>query len=169
MRKAKYSFYFLLLIQMVFLRIDAFSQSQMVTNEIRTILEGDSTYLNNLFNKSPLYSNTELLVFYSDRAFEPGWSENQTLTCNALELRLLIQNAAFEGLVPEDYHLNAINPYFEKFFSGSPLTAHELAKVDFLLSDALSFMPIIFMGGKFIQSISMVLGKLCKKRASLRL
>ena len=148
MRKAKYCFYFLLVIQAVFLRIDAFAQNQLVTNEIRTVLEGDSTYLNILFNESPLYSSTELLVFYSDRAFEPGWSENQTFTCNALELRLLIQNAAFEGLIPEDYHLDAINPYFEKFFSGAQLTAHELAKVDFLLSDAFIVYANHIYGGK---------------------
>ncbi|GEO23368.1 peptidoglycan-binding protein [Cyclobacterium qasimii] len=133
---------------MVFLRIEVFSQNQLVTNEIRTILEGDSTYLNILFNESPLYSSTELPVFYSDRAFEPGWSENQTFTCNALELRLLIQNAAFEGLIPEDYHLVAINPYFEKYFSGTPLTAHELAKVDFLLSDAFIVYASHIYGGK---------------------
>jgi len=148
MRKVKYCFYFLLVFQMAFLRIEAFSQNQLVTNEIRTILEGDSTYLNILFDESPLHSSTKLLTFYSDRAFEPGWSDNQTLNCNALELRLLIQNAAFEGLVPKDYHLNAINIFFEKYFTGTPLTPHELAKVDFLLSDAFIVYAHHIFGGK---------------------
>ena len=93
MKKVKWCFYFLLVIQLVFLKLAAFAQDQSVTNEIRTLLEGDSTYLNILFNDSPLHSPTELFSFYSDRAFEPSWSENQTFTCNALELRLLILQA----------------------------------------------------------------------------
>ena len=136
MKKVKWCFYFLLVIQLFFLKLVAFAQDQSVTNEIRTLLEGDSTYLNIIFNDSPLHSPSELFSFYSDRAFEPSWSVNQILTCNALELRLLIQQAEFEGLVPEDYHLEGLNPFFEKFFNGTPLTPLELAKVDFLLSDA---------------------------------
>lgn len=136
MKKAKWYFFLFWFGLMLCLSINAFSQNQLVSGQIRTLIEGDSTYFNIAFDQYPLHSRTALISFYTERSFIPGWSENQQLTCNALELRHLIQNASFDGLLPEDYHLEGLNSFFEKYFSGIPLTPFELAKVDFLLSDA---------------------------------
>jgi murein L,D-transpeptidase YcbB/YkuD len=148
MRKELLSLYLLLACQMVFLSEGAFSQNQSVGNEIRVLLEGDSTYLNIIFNESPLRSRSQLLDFYSETGFLPGWSENETLSCNALEMRLLIQKAGFDGLLPEDYHLKSLNVFFEKFFAGTTLTHQELARVDLLLSDAFIIYANHIFGGK---------------------
>ncbi|GAB2997392.1 L,D-transpeptidase family protein [Cyclobacterium sediminis] len=128
--------------------INTLAQNQPVSNQIRTLIEGDSTYFNIAFDPYPLHSRTELISFYSERAFQPGWSKDEQLTCNALELRHLIQNATFDGLLPEDYHLDGLNIFFEKYFSGIPLTPIDLAKVDFLLSDAFILYANHIFGGK---------------------
>lgn len=133
---------------MAFLGFTAFSQESPVSNEIRVLLEGDSTYLNYIFNDSPLRSKSQLFDFYSGTGFLPGWSENAKLSCNALEMRLLIQNAEFDGLLPEDYHLRSIDVFFEKFFAGIALTHLELARVDLLLSDAFIIYAHHIFGGK---------------------
>ena len=65
-----------------------------------------------------------------------------------MELRHLIQNATFDGFLPEDYHLDGLNIFFEKYFSGIPLTPIDLAKVDFLLSDAFILYANHIFGGK---------------------
>jgi murein L,D-transpeptidase YcbB/YkuD len=148
MRKVLFSLYLLIAFQMGFLSLSAFSQNQSVGNEIRVLLEGDSTYLNIIFNESPLRSRSQLLDFYSETGFLPGWSENETLSCNALEMRLLIQKAEFDGLLPEDYHLKSLNVFFEKFLAGTALTHLELARVDLLLSDAFIIYANHIFGGK---------------------
>ena len=148
MKKAKWYFFLFWFGLMLCLSINAFSQNQLVSGQIRTLIEGDSTYFNIAFDQYPLHSRTALISFYTERSFIPGWSENQQLTCNALELRHLIQNASFDGLLPEDYHLEGLNSFFEKYFSGIPLTPFELAKVDFLLSDAFILYANHIFGGK---------------------
>lgn len=148
MKKVRW-FYFLLCFGQLFcLSMDALAQNQPVSNQIRTLIEGDSTYFNIVFDRYPLHSRTELISFYSDRAFQPGWSKDGQLTCNALELRHLIQNASFDGLLPEDYQLDGLNIFFEKYFSGIPLTPLDLAKVDFLLSDAFTLYANHIFRGK---------------------
>jgi murein L,D-transpeptidase YcbB/YkuD len=148
MRKRYLKLNLLLFCQMAFLGFTAFSQESPVSNEIRVLLEGDSTYLNYIFNDSPLRSKSQLFDFYSGTGFLPGWSENAKLSCNALEMRLLIQNAEFDGLLPEDYHLRSIDVFFEKFFAGIALTHLELARVDLLLSDAFIIYAHHIFGGK---------------------
>lgn len=146
--KAKWLYFLLWFGQLFCFGTSTFAQNQPVSDQIRTLIEGDSTYFNIAFDQYPLHARTELITFYTERAFQPGWSKDEQLTCNAMELRYLIQNASYDGLLPEDYHLDGLNTFFEKYFSGIPLTPLDLAKVDFLLSDAFILYANHIFGGK---------------------
>ncbi len=122
--------------EVTFFPIKAFSNDVPIAAEIRSLLEGNETQISVANNPSPIHSRSTLLTFYSERAFLPGWSVAQQPTCKARELLYLIRQAGFDGLVPEDYHLEAINTLFESDKEGTALSARELALLDILLSDA---------------------------------
>lgn len=119
-----------------FFPIKAFSNDAPIAAEIRSLLEGNETQINVANNSSPIHSRSTLLTFYSERAFLPGWSVAQQPTCKARELQYLIRQAGFDGLVPEHYHLEAINTLFDKDMAGTSLSEREIALLDILLSDA---------------------------------
>lgn len=81
------------------------------------------------------------LDFYTERGFREAWIHGRRLSCTAYELRYEIQQSKFDGLNPQDYHLTAINTYFDAMEKvgrglGEPLNATELATLDILLTDA---------------------------------
>lgn len=119
-----------------FFPIRAFSNDGNIAAEIRSLLEGNEIQISVAGNPSPIHSRSVLLTFYSERAFLPGWSSAQQPTCKARELQYLIRQAGFDGLVPEDYHLESLTTLFDKDMEGSSLSERELALLDILLSDA---------------------------------
>ncbi|WP_162418966.1 L,D-transpeptidase family protein [Cyclobacterium roseum] len=125
-----------ILSEVTFFPIKAFSNDAPIALEIRSLLEGNETQISVANNPSPIHSRSTLLTFYSERAFLPGWSVAQQPTCKARDLQYLIRQAGFDGLLPEDYHLEAINTLFDKDMAGTSLSERELALLDILLSDA---------------------------------
>ncbi|MDN3686802.1 L,D-transpeptidase family protein [Cyclobacterium jeungdonense] len=119
-----------------FFPTQAFSNDSNIAAEIRSLLEGNETQISVAGNPSPIHSRSTLLTFYFERAFLPGWSEALQPTCKARELLYLIRQAGFDGLVPEDYHLESLNTLFDKDMEGKSLAERELALLDILLSDA---------------------------------
>lgn len=114
----------------------ALSKTSHVAQEIRFLLERDASQTHPGFSFALLHGKSHLLTFYSERAFEPAWSSGQQPTCEAMELRQLIRLAGIDGLLPEDYHLAAVNMLMNRFFETGLLSAGELALLDVLLSDA---------------------------------
>ncbi|MCC5936001.1 MAG: L,D-transpeptidase family protein [Lunatimonas sp.] len=82
----------------------------------------------------------QALEFYSDRGFREAWISDDRLTCNAYEIRYLIQQSKYDGLKPEEYQLASINEFFEKMEqagrTGIAVTPMEQARFDVILSDA---------------------------------
>ncbi|WP_246255563.1 L,D-transpeptidase family protein [Cyclobacterium plantarum] len=135
---------------LIFFPFSAFSEVsyQDTPMEIRALLEGDESQVSMEFQAGRIYSRSYLLTFYSERAFLPGWLEESKPSCEALELRLLIQQSKFDGLVPADYHLEQLNFLFERSLSDEILTEKELAKMDILLSDAFMLLAKHLYQGK---------------------
>ncbi|EON75015.1 peptidoglycan binding protein [Lunatimonas lonarensis] len=87
-----------------------------------------------------LYNPDQLFQFYSSRKFKEAWFSEDRLTCNAYEMRYLIQQSRFDGLIPDQYHLNRINAFFQvmeqALKGGAVVSPIEIAKMDVVLSDA---------------------------------
>lgn len=116
--------------------------------EIRNILEGADQEFSVLFRDSPISSMNLLLQFYSDRGFEGAWIANGQLTCTAYELRHHIKLSKFDGLVPEDYHIEKLDDFFFKTNDDLLLTPMQKATLDILLSDAFISYATHLFGGK---------------------
>ena len=129
-------FFLLACLTMARLSAVALPTNAGIASEIRSILERDQTQTNTIFAHSPIHAKSHLLTFYSERAFAPAWSAHLEPTCEALELRELIRQANYDGLLPEDYHLSPINELIDRFFGTGLLEERELALLDVLLSDA---------------------------------
>lgn len=122
-----------------------------VSFEIRNLFETYS--VDGLFEigDQRLYHYGRGVEFYAERQFREAWSQGGELKCNAYELRYQVQQSRFDGLIPEDYHLGAINVFFSQLESkkrnGDPPTEAELAFLDILLTDAyLELATHIYMG-----------------------
>ncbi|MEX2511752.1 MAG: L,D-transpeptidase family protein [Cyclobacteriaceae bacterium] len=133
-------FQVLVFINLTALTSTSFSRQidQGISFEIRSVLEGAEGQTIHLFENNPIFSLDHLADFYSQRGFREAWIEKGKLTCFAYELRHLIKQSIFDGLVPEDYHLERIEFYFKQFSNNqpSPPSNLELAGLDILLSDA---------------------------------
>ncbi|SHN28666.1 Murein L,D-transpeptidase YcbB/YkuD [Cyclobacterium lianum] len=118
------------------LEAEASLPTQNLPGEIRSLLESDPSVLDTDFQQNSLFSRSYLLTFYSDRAFAPAWLTGTKPSCEALELRLLIQQSRFDGLLPEDYHLGQLDLLFEKALANDFISLREQALMEVLLSDA---------------------------------
>lgn len=94
-----------------------------------------------------LFSQTELPRFYSNRGFEPAWTNHK----NKMDLIESIESASDEGLDPQDYHLENIKNLMEKS-KKSKLSQTELVEIDLLMTDALILYASHLLEGKLEQS-----------------
>jgi L,D-transpeptidase YcbB len=87
-----------------------------------------------------LFSSVVLHRFYQDRQFKPAWIENRRIPELGYEMRYELLQSKFDGLFPEDYHLNLIQTYFNSFEqqkrAGGVLEDIDLVNLDILLTDA---------------------------------
>jgi L,D-transpeptidase YcbB len=119
-----------------------------ISFEIRNILEGVDQEFSVLFRDSPISSMNLLFQFYSDRGFEGAWITNGQLTCSAYELRHLIKLSKYDGLFPEDYHIEKLDDFFSMANDNLLLTPMQKATLDILLSDAFISYATHLFGGK---------------------
>lgn len=116
------------------------AQSTDIQDNIRIRLEQDQPDIPLNVRQHELFAKSEIYQFYTNRLFAQAWSEGGKLTELAYELRFEIMQSKFDGLNPQDYHLNLINVFFTQFESNKKQnTANELddlADVELLLSDA---------------------------------
>jgi L,D-transpeptidase YcbB len=104
---------------------------------IRNQLEADNPEERKMVGGTLLFSSLVIQRFYQDRNFHPAWINEKKLTERAYEMRYEIQQARFDGLNPDDYHLYSISQYFDKIERGeSAPTNLDWATLDLLLTDA---------------------------------
>lgn len=104
---------------------------------LRTILESGWQDGVKGLTEEPLYYPEMVGKFYADRFFQPAWLQNGQLSCEGYELRYQVQQSRFDGLLPEDYHLNILNELFENAAEEDDEGAsHEMAILDIMLTDA---------------------------------
>lgn len=102
---------------------------------IRTNLENKNLVV---FNESIHFVDT-LSQFYLNRSYELAWNQK-----SASQLIFVLQQAADEGLNPNDYHLNQLI----KLINNKPKTDAEIAAHDILLSDAFLLYASHLFSGK---------------------
>ncbi|MEN2283208.1 L,D-transpeptidase family protein [Algoriphagus sp. SE2] len=116
------------------------SDTSQTSEVIRFRIETDTPGERIKIRETSLLTTDEIINFYNDRDFSEVWSEEGNLTELAYELRFEIKQSQFDGLNPEDYNLDAIEPFFNKLEAnkknGIQNDSGDLADLDLLLSDA---------------------------------
>lgn len=99
----------------------------------------------------PVYARMALPEFYRRRLYHPAWSWRGQSTVAVTDLLTQIREAAAEGLVPEHYHLPAIEALLAQLAwkqPGGRQSAALLADLDLLLTDAFLALGSHFLGGR---------------------
>lgn len=117
-----------------------FGQNRDLQDNIRIRLELDQPDVPLSVRQNELAAKGEIYKFYNNRLFEPAWIEKGVLSELAYELRFEIMQSKFDGLNPQDYHLDLINAFFSLFENNKKQQIandlDDLADADLLLSDS---------------------------------
>ena len=110
------------------------------SDQLRTMLEAENPGKGLTVRGSALSNSDEIHRFYDARSFEEAWSERGILLEKAYALRFEIKQAKYDGLNPEDYHLDVIEGLFASFESnkksGNANEASDVVELDLILTDA---------------------------------
>lgn len=146
--------------KILFINLFIFCNSLCYANEvptelpelIRSLVEKDHPEQARLVRGQRLFSSVVLNRFYTLREFNAAWSSGGKLLEIAYEMRYEIHQAKFDGLQPEDYHLEAINELFSRLENDQKLGNQPdsilLAGADVLLSDAFMMLASHLSMGK---------------------
>jgi len=93
-----------------------------------------------------LFSQNELPKFYKNRNFSPAWENDN----NVIDLLVSLKSSYYEGLTPNDYHLERIKSLQLK--GKEAINSEEAADLDMLLTDALLMYASHLILGKVEQS-----------------
>jgi L,D-transpeptidase YcbB len=120
--------------------IQAQDSHEAVAAVINSLIEIDDPDRSTKVFGQDLFSSVVLRRFYSERLFLPAWTDGAALPEIAYEMRYEIQQVQFDGLNPNDYHLQAINQLFNRFESArrgqGEFSMVDFANLDVLLTDA---------------------------------
>ena len=140
MKKTQLTIFLIILLGFQFGDLTAQNNQGEISNLIRSLIEKDSPESDQKVVGQELFSAVTIKSFYSDRVFEPAWSDGKVLPEIAYEMRYEIQQIQFDGLNPADYHLSAINELFGRYEnsrkSKGVFLPNDFAALDVLLSDA---------------------------------
>ncbi len=99
-----------------------------------------------------IYSSVVLPQFYVDRTYRPAWSDNDGPLPEADSLLAAIRDAEYDGLNPEDYHLEIIEEVLaainDRRRRNQPLNHLRLVDLDLLLTDAYLILGSHLLGGR---------------------
>lgn len=116
------------------------NRNELISEFIRNYVELDNLEKEGKVSGQVLFSSVVIKRFYSNRFFQPTWSDGTTLPELAYEMRYEIQQIQYDGLNPADYHLNAINLLFDKYERSKNASQifelADFAALDILLTDA---------------------------------
>jgi len=110
--------------------------SEPLRETIRNYIENKPEHARYRVDNENLFSSQVLPRFYINRGFRAAWSDNKTLSTNAVNLIEYIQTSDRHGLQPDDYHLNLIQNYAEKINGNLNPATLDMMKLDLLLTDA---------------------------------
>ncbi len=114
---------------------------------IQQKIEGQGTNSLVSANGIILFSQIELPKFYTNRSYELAWADKK----NREDLLVSIKSSFFEGLMPEDYHLEKIKELLNKS-KYNKLNDNDLVDLDLLMTDALILYASHLISGKVEQS-----------------
>ncbi len=125
--------------------------NQAVRESLRVRLETAGPSQELAASGDRLLAMTALPDFYQQRLFHPAWIYEGRPGAAAAELLEVIRNTAEEGLVPEHYHLQAIEKLLAQISAdiAVPLNmSGALADLDLLLTDAFLVISSHFLNGR---------------------
>ncbi len=111
-----------------------FSKKPELDGEIRSKLEADSEELLTVTDVS-LKSSPEIREFYKNRDYMEAWSANGKLTNLAEDMIAGIKEVKYDGLNPNDYHLETIETLWASV-SKNRKSTDGLVAIDLLLTDS---------------------------------
>ncbi|TVP52701.1 MAG: murein L,D-transpeptidase [Mongoliibacter sp.] len=127
-------------------------QERILPTLIRNIIEKDSPEEIRQVKTHKLFSSVVINRFYSSIGFDAAWSKEGKLLELAYEMRYEINQAQFDGLNPQDYHLVVINELFWKLEDDERKRNGpdelSLAYLDVLLTDAFMMLSSHLSMGK---------------------
>ena len=116
--------------------------SQIIQNKIESGVETKKITADG----TVLFSQTVLPAFYEDNGYQPVWRENRVVN----ELITILESSYFEGLTPEDYHLERIKLLLDE--TKKSKNTEQFADLDLLMSDAILLYSAHLIAGKVNQS-----------------
>ena len=134
----------LLLISVAIFTTAGISQTvnQIIQNKIESGVEAKQITADGVV----LFSQIVLPAFYEDTEYKTVWREN----VNRNRLIATLESSYFEGLIPEDYHLERIKILADQAKSNA--TQEQLADLDLLMTDAVLLYTSHLIAGKVDQS-----------------
>ncbi len=115
---------------------------QFIQNKIDAGIESKSVSADGI----KLFSQNVLPEFYENRGYQPAWRSKQ----KKQELINVLESSYFDGLTPDDYHLERIKSLMGETKHGA--SALQLANLDLLMTDALLLYSVHLIQGKVDQS-----------------
>ncbi len=114
--------------------------SQIIQQKIEAGVESKKVTVDGV----ALYSQKVLPAFYTDNAFKPAWNNKDIKA-----LIKILESSYYEGLTPDDYHLQRI---YNLVALNSSATNAQLADLDLLLTDGILRYSSHLIKGKVDQS-----------------
>ncbi|MBD8487828.1 L,D-transpeptidase family protein [Echinicola sp. CAU 1574] len=143
--------------------------SSDVSIEIRNLLEAHIINGSNHNGKLNLVQYDLLLKFYTNRDFQEAWTQKGRLSENAQKLLGQIEEARFDGLTPEEYHLSEIKDFINEFsLKNENESSLHLAYIDLILSDAYLKLATDLYRGKVSQEALKTDWEIQPKRMKLK-
>jgi murein L,D-transpeptidase YcbB/YkuD len=138
----------LIFILLAFLVTTATQASEPLREAIRNYIENKPEHTRYRVDDENLFSSQVLPRFYINRVFRAAWSDNKTLSTNAVNLIEYIQTSDKHGLQPGDYHLRLIESYAQKIQGNANPATLDMMKMDLLLTDAFLLLAAHLYFGK---------------------
>ena len=104
-------------------------------------LEGSGTIK---LGKQKIIGNPVITNLYKNEDYQPVWGK----ASNRKDLMEILDDSYFEGLTPEDYHIDFIKEHDVKIESGVRVTMDEYAEADIVMTDAVLTYAFHMIQGK---------------------
>ncbi len=135
----------------VFLVLTTYGTVVPGTDDDTSVQQGIRKYINELegsgtmkLDKQKIVRNSIITQLYKETEYEPVWVS----VGNRKDLIEVIEGAYFEGLNPEDYHIDYIREHEQKLKEGVRLSMDDYAIADIMRTDAILTFAFYMIQGK---------------------